>query len=68
MKIIIHAIFNSNSSFLTSCSSDMNINDFSNNKPKFKLEEYFNGKQKHGECFMIDLEIKNPLKLIFSEY
>ena len=30
--------------FLTSCSSDMNINDFSNNKPKFKLEEYFNGK------------------------
>ena len=22
----------------------MNINDFSNNKPKFKLEEYFNGK------------------------
>ena len=30
--------------FLTSCSTDMNINDFSNNKPKFKLEEYFNGK------------------------
>ena len=22
----------------------MNINDFSDNKPKFKLEEYFNGK------------------------
>ena len=30
--------------FLTSCSTDMNITDFSNNKPQFKLEEYFNGK------------------------
>ncbi|MEC8265826.1 MAG: DUF3833 domain-containing protein [Pseudomonadota bacterium] len=30
--------------FLISCSTDMNINDFSDNKPKFKLEEYFNGK------------------------
>jgi len=30
--------------FLTSCSTDMNINNFSQNKPKFVLEEYFNGK------------------------
>ena len=30
--------------FLTSCSTDMKITDFSNNKPQFKLEEYFNGK------------------------
>ncbi|MBD22109.1 MAG: hypothetical protein CL572_00375 [Alphaproteobacteria bacterium] len=30
--------------FLTSCSTDMNINNFSQNKPKFILEEYFNGK------------------------
>ena len=30
--------------FLTSCSTDMNITDFSKNKPQFKLEEYFNGK------------------------
>ena len=30
--------------FLISCSTDMNINDFSDKKPKFKLEEYFNGK------------------------
>ena len=29
---------------ITSCSTDMNINDFSDKKPKFKLEEYFNGK------------------------
>ena len=29
---------------ITSCSTDMNINDFSGKKPKFKLEEYFNGK------------------------
>ena len=39
MRFLIITFF-----FLTSCSSDMNINDFSNNKPKFKLEEYFNGK------------------------
>ena len=30
--------------FLTSCSTDMKITDFSKNKPQFKLEEYFNGK------------------------
>ena len=39
MRFLIVTLF-----FLTSCSSDMNINDFSKNKPKFKLEEYFNGK------------------------
>ncbi len=31
--------------FLTSaCTSDMNIDNFSNTKPKFTLEDYFNGK------------------------
>mgnify|MGYP001430943533 CR=1 FL=1 len=29
---------------LFSCSTDMNINNFKNNKPKFVLQEYFSGK------------------------
>ncbi len=30
--------------FFNSCTSDMNINNFSNTKPEFNLEKYFTGK------------------------
>ena len=55
--------------FLISCSTDMNINDFSNNKPKFKLEEYFNGKTEAWGMFHDRFgNLKDLLRLIFSEY
>ena len=64
MKINIIAIFNSNFSFYNSCSTDMNINDFSDKKPKFNLKNTSMAKQRHGECFMIDLKPKRSLRLI----
>ena len=55
--------------FLTSCSTDMNINDFSKNKPKFKLEEYFNGKTEAWGMFHDRFgNLKDPLRLILSEH
>ena len=61
--IVIFSFFNS------LCSTDMNINDFSKNKPKFKLEEYFNGKTEAWGMFHDRFAIlKDPLRLILSEH
>ena len=54
--------------FLISCSTDMNINDFSDNKPKFKLEEYFNGKTEAWGMFHDRFgNLKDLLRLILKE-
>ena len=37
--------------FLFSCSTDMNIQSFKNNKPEFVLEDYFNGKTRAWGLF-----------------
>ena len=55
--------------FLTSCSTDMKITDFSNNKPQFKLEEYFNGKTEAWGMFHDRFgNLKDLLKLILLEH
>lgn len=53
---------------VTQCSSSMKLEQFKNNKPEFKLEEYFKGKTVARGVFEDRFgNIKKVLKLILME-
>ena len=51
MKIVNSILLIITLALVTSCSNNMKPEDFKNTKPSLLIEEYFDGKLKHGEFY-----------------